>query len=81
MRTPIREKVSDISSPPRGRHSHTNLGFESDSPIILDYSRIPSDPPVLRLRWAPLGQGNQWVQGARDFDELAQLLGLAAGIE
>jgi hypothetical protein len=54
-----------------------DFGLGSDSPIVLDYARNPSNPPVLRLRWGSQGKGNQWVQGARDFDELAQMLGLA----
>jgi hypothetical protein len=31
---------------------------------------------VFRLRWGPDGR-NEWVQGARDFDEFAEILGLA----
>jgi hypothetical protein len=57
-----------------------DFGLGSDSPIILDYARSPSSPPVLRLRWGPRGQSNEWVQGARDFDEFAEMLGLAEGI-
>jgi hypothetical protein len=53
-----------------------DFGLGSDSPIILDFSRNASNPPVLRLRWGPRGQGNTWVQGARDFDEFATMLGL-----
>jgi hypothetical protein len=54
-----------------------DFGLGSDSPIVLDYARNPSSPPVLRLRWGPRGQGNEWVQGASDFDEFAEMLGLA----
>jgi hypothetical protein len=54
-----------------------DFGIGSDSPIILDYARNASSPPVLRLRWGPQGQGNKWVQGACDFDEFAAMLGLA----
>jgi hypothetical protein len=54
-----------------------DFGLGSDSPIILDYARNASNPPVLRLRWGPRGQGNEWVQGACDFAEFAQMLGLA----
>jgi hypothetical protein len=43
-----------------------DFGLGSDSPIILDYARNPSSPPVLRLRWVPRDQGNEWVQRARD---------------
>ena len=32
------------------------------------------------MRWAPCGQGNEWVQGALDFDTFAEMLGLAEGI-
>lgn len=57
-----------------------DFGLGSDSPIVLDYARNPSNPPVLRLRWGLQGKGDQWVQGARDFDELAEMLGLAERI-
>lgn len=30
-----------------------DFGLGSDSPIILDFARNPSNPPVLRLRWGP----------------------------
>jgi hypothetical protein len=53
-----------------------DFGLGSDSPVILDFARDASNPPVLRLRWGPRGQGNEWVQGARDFDEFAAMLGL-----
>lgn len=55
-----------------------DFGLGSDSPIILDFARNPSDPPVLRLRWGP-DRRNEWVQGARNFDELAEMLGLTVG--
>lgn len=58
-----------------------DFGLGSDSPIVLDYARNRSNPPLLRLRWGPQGKGNEWVQGARDFDEFAEMLGLAEGIE
>ena len=54
-----------------------DFGLGSDSPIVLDYARNPSSPAVLHLRWGPTGQGNEWVQGACDFDEFAEILGLA----
>ncbi len=54
-----------------------DFGLGSDSPVVLDFARDASNPPVLRLRWGPRGQGNEWVQGARDFDEFAAMLGLA----
>jgi len=57
-----------------------DFGLGSDSPIILDYARNPSRPPVLRLRWGPQGQGNEWVQGACDFEEFAEVLGLAGDV-
>src|ERR1700710_840921 len=50
-----------------------DFGLGSDSPIILDFRQTPS-PPVLRLQWGPRGEGNRWVQGARDFDEFATML-------
>lgn len=53
-----------------------DFGLGSDSPIVLDYGRDAFNPPVLRLRWGPRGVGNEWVQGARDFDEFATILGL-----
>lgn len=52
-----------------------DFGLGSDSPVVLDYSRNPTNPPVLRLRWGKAGC-NEWVQGARDFDEFAKILGL-----
>ena len=57
-----------------------DFGLGSDAPIVLDYARHPSSPPVLRLRWGTGGQGNEWVQGARDFDQFVAMLGLAEGI-
>jgi hypothetical protein len=56
-----------------------DFGLGSDSPIILDFARNPLNPPVLRLRWGP-ERRTEWVQGARDFDEFAEMLGLADGI-
>jgi hypothetical protein len=67
-----------------------DFGLGSDSPIILDYSRDPIRPPVLRLRWGTKSKSigwlrlrweittktTEWVQGARDFDEFAEMLGL-----
>jgi hypothetical protein len=53
-----------------------DFGMGSDSPIILDFATDPSNPPVLRLRWGP-DQRNEWIQGARDFNEFAEILGLA----
>ena len=53
-----------------------DFGIGSDSPVVLDFARDASNPPVLRLRWGPRGQGNEWVQGARDFDEFSAMLGL-----
>jgi hypothetical protein len=57
-----------------------DFGLGSDSPLILDFARNASNPPVLRLRWGPAGRGNEWVQGARDFDEFATLLGIGKGL-
>jgi hypothetical protein len=56
-----------------------DFGLGSDSPIILDYSRDLINPPVLRLKWAKYLNGipqgtNQWVQGAKDFKEFAEIL-------
>jgi hypothetical protein len=53
-----------------------DFGLGSDSPIILDFARDATNPPVLWLRWGLRGQGNKWVQGAHDFDEFVALLGL-----
>ena len=53
-----------------------DFGIGSDSPIILDFARDAVNPPVLRLHWGP-GQRNQWIQGAKDFDEFIAILGLA----
>ncbi len=52
-----------------------DFGLGADSPVILDFARDPGNPPVLCLRWRTPGGGNEWVQGARDFDEFAALLG------
>jgi hypothetical protein len=51
-----------------------DFGPGSDAPIILDYARDPLDPPVLRLRYSD-GR-TDWVQGARNFEEFAAILGL-----
>jgi hypothetical protein len=56
-----------------------DFSLGSDSPIILDFARHASNPPVLRLRWRVDGKRNGWVEGARDFDEFAEMLGLAGG--
>lgn len=53
-----------------------DFGLGSDSPIVLDYARDAMNPPVLRLRWRSRDGANEWVQGARDFDEFATMLGL-----
>ena len=53
-----------------------DFGLGADAVVVLDYDRDRANPPVLRLRWAERGVGNQWVQGARDFDEFAAMLGL-----
>jgi hypothetical protein len=53
-----------------------DFGLGSDSPIILDFACDATNPPVLRLKWGPRGQGNQWLEGAQDFDEFAEMLGL-----
>jgi hypothetical protein len=59
-----------------------DFGLGSDSPIILDYSRNAADPPVLRLRWSGNGPqvNTEWVEGARNFDHFAELLGLSDGV-
>jgi hypothetical protein len=59
-----------------------DFGLGSDSPIILDYSRNAADPRVLRLRWSGNGPetNTEWVEGARNFDHFAELLGLSGGI-
>ena len=53
-----------------------DFGIGADAVVVLDYTRDPANPQVLRLRWAKRGVGNSWVQGARDFDEFAAMLGL-----
>lgn len=55
-----------------------DFGLGADSPIILDFARHASNPPVLRLRWGP-GRRTKWVQGARDFDDFAEVIGLTEG--
>lgn len=57
-----------------------DFGLGSDAPIILDYSRSMSDPPVLRLRWHAGGQ-TEWVDGASRFDQFAAMLGLIDVVE
>ena len=57
-----------------------DFGLGSDSPVILDFARNATNPPVVRLRWRPRAEGNEWVQGARDFDEFAVMLGLTKGV-
>ena len=56
-----------------------DFGLGSDAPIVLDFAKDASNPPVLRLRWGS-DQRNDWVLGARDFDEFAEMLGLAGGV-
>jgi hypothetical protein len=56
-----------------------DFGLGSDAAIILDFARDGLNPPVLWLRWGP-ERRNEWVQGARDFDEFAELLGLTEGV-
>jgi hypothetical protein len=56
-----------------------DFGPGSDSPIVLDYSRNATDPPVLRLRWSD-GPRTEWVEGARNFDHFAELLGLSGSV-
>ena len=51
-----------------------DFGLGSDSVVVLDYARDSANPPVLRLRWGKDGR-NEWVQGAKDFDEFAGMLG------
>lgn len=53
-----------------------DFGIGSDAPIVLDFARDAVNPPVLRLRRGRHGEGNAWVQGARDFDEFVGMLGL-----
>lgn len=53
-----------------------DFGLGSDLPIILDYASNPSNSPVLRLHWGPRGDRNEWVQGACNFDDFAEMLGL-----
>jgi hypothetical protein len=53
-----------------------DFGIGSDAPIVLNYAKSLSEPPVYRLRWGPNTQTN-WVQGAASFEEFATILGLA----
>jgi hypothetical protein len=57
-----------------------DFGMGSDSPIILHFAANATSPPVLRLRWLPESRSTTWVQGARDFNEFALLLGLMEGV-
>lgn len=59
-----------------------DFGLGSDSPIVLDYSRNAADPPVLRLRWSGNGPhvNTEWIEGARNFDHFAEMLGLSGGV-
>jgi hypothetical protein len=57
-----------------------DFGMGSDSPIILDFAANQSNPPVLRLRWSSECKHTEWVQGARNFDEFAKMLGLAESV-
>jgi hypothetical protein len=54
-----------------------DFGLGSDAPIILNYAVNALNPPVFRLRWLP-NQPTKWVQGARNFDEFASILGLGS---
>ena len=56
-----------------------DFGLGSDAPIILDFAHDALNPPVLWLRWGP-ERRNEWLQGARDFDEFAEMLGLTEGV-
>jgi hypothetical protein len=56
-----------------------DFGLGSDAPIVLAYDRDTADPPVLRLRWSE-GPRTEWVEGARNFDDFAELLGLSGGV-
>jgi hypothetical protein len=57
-----------------------DFGMGSDSPIILDFAANQSNPPVLRLRWHSECQYTEWAQGAKDFDDFANMLGLTDGV-
>jgi hypothetical protein len=57
-----------------------DFGMGSDSPIVLDFAANQSNPPVLRLRWHSECQYTEWVQGAKDFDDFANMLGLTDGV-
>lgn len=53
-----------------------DFGIGSDAPIVLNYAKSWSEPPVYRLRWGPDRRTN-WVQGAGSFGEFAGMLGLS----
>jgi hypothetical protein len=57
-----------------------DFGIGSDAPIILDYTRNPADPPVFRLRYGADGH-TDWVQGARNFAEFVDILGLTGTVK
>lgn len=52
-----------------------DFGLGADSVVILAFDRDALNPPVLRLHWGQ-DRRNEWVEGARDFEEFAQMLGL-----
>ena len=52
----------------------------SDSPIILDFAVNQKNPPVLRLRWHSECKRTEWTQGAKDFDDFTEMLGLTDGV-
>jgi hypothetical protein len=56
-----------------------DFGIGSDSPIVLDFHKNATDPPVLRLRWGRTNdERNEWVQGATNFEFFARQLGFLA---
>jgi len=56
-----------------------DFGLGSDSPILLDYSRNPTAPRMLWLKWSAHDGPNEWVEMAATFDEFADRLQLGAG--
>ena len=57
-----------------------DFGLGSDSAIILDFAVNQTNPPVLRLRWHSECKRTEWTQGAKDFDDFTEMLGLTDGV-
>jgi hypothetical protein len=52
-----------------------DFGIGSDAPILLDYRKNRLCPTVIRLKWNyGVGQRNQWLTCANNFDQFADTL-------